>query len=211
MDTLKLLEISAMVLALMIAIIGHEIMHGYVAYRYGDDTAKYQGRLSINPLVHVDIVGTIIVPALLFFSQAPFMFGWAKPVPIFMPTVIQNGGYKAAIHVSLAGIAYNFFLATICAIILSFFKDLHEVNTLIEYFLIYFLIQSMIYNVVLGMFNLYPIPPLDGSHALTYFGLIMGWHSLVRLYDALERYGMVILILIIATPLSQYIFLPIAT
>ena len=73
MDTLKLLEISAMVLALMIAIIGHEIMHGYVAYRYGDDTAKYQGRLSINPLVHVDIVGTIIVPALLFFSQAPFM------------------------------------------------------------------------------------------------------------------------------------------
>ena len=132
MDTLKLLEISAMVLALMIAIIGHEIMHGYVAYRYGDDTAKYQGRLSINPLVHVDIVGTIIVPALLFFSQAPFMFGWAKPVPIFMPTVIQNGGYKAAIHVSLAGIAYNFFLAIVCAIILSFFKDLHEVNTLID-------------------------------------------------------------------------------
>ena len=209
MDTLKLLEISAMVLALMIAIIGHEIMHGYVAYRYGDDTAKYQGRLSINPLVHVDIVGTIIVPALLFFSQAPFMFGWAKPVPIFMPTVIQNGGYKAAIHVSLAGIAYNFFLAIVCAIILSFFKDLHEVNTLIEYFLIYFLIQSMIYNVVLGMFNLYPIPPLDGSHALTYLGLIMGWHSLVRLYDAMERYGMVILILIIATPLSHYIFLPI--
>lgn len=209
MDTLKLLEISAMVLALMIAIIGHEIMHGYVAYRYGDDTAKYQGRLSINPLVHVDIVGTIIVPALLFFSQAPFMFGWAKPVPIFMPTVIQNGGYKAAIHVSLAGIAYNFFLAIVCAIILSFFKDLHEVNTLIEYFLIYFLIQSIIYNVVLGMFNLYPIPPLDGSHALTYLGLIMGWHSLVRLYDAMERYGMVILILIIATPLSHYIFLPI--
>ena len=137
------------------------------------------------------------------------MFGWAKPVPIFMPTVIQNGGYKAAIHVSLAGIAYNFFLAIVCAIILSFFKDLHEVNTLIEYFLIYFLIQSMIYNVVLGMFNLYPIPPLDGSHALTYLGLIMGWHSLVRLYDAMERYGMVILILIIATPLSHYIFLPI--
>jgi len=126
MDTVNLLEIIATVLALMIAIIGHEIMHGYVAYRYGDNTAKYQGRLSINPIVHVDIVGTIIVPAVLFFSGAPFMFGWAKPVPIFIPTVIRNGGYKAAIHVSLAGIAYNFTLALICAGVLSFFQDLHQ-------------------------------------------------------------------------------------
>jgi len=209
MDTVNLLEITATVLALMIAIIGHEIMHGYVAYRYGDNTAKYQGRLSINPIVHVDIVGTIIVPAVLFFSGAPFMFGWAKPVPIFIPTVIRNGGYKAAIHVSLAGIAYNFTLALVCAGLLCFFKDLHEVNTLIEYFVVYFLIQSLIYNVVLGLFNLYPIPPLDGSHALTYFAMIMGWHAIVRLYESMERYGMVILIIFIATPLSHYFFLPI--
>ena len=191
MDTVNLLEIIATVLALMIAIIGHEIMHGYVAYRYGDNTAKYQGRLSINPIVHVDIVGTIIVPAVLFFSGAPFMFGWAKPVPIFIPTVIRNGGYKAAIHVSLAGIAYNFILALICAGVLSFFQDLHQVNSYIEYFVVYFFIQSLIYNVVLGLFNLYPIPPLDGSHALTYLGMIMGWDGLVRLYESMERYGMV--------------------
>ena len=195
MDTVNLLEIIATVLALMIAIIGHEIMHGYVAYRYGDNTAKYQGRLSINPIVHVDIVGTIIVPAVLFFSGAPFMFGWAKPVPIFIPTVIRNGGYKAAIHVSLAGIAYNFILALICAGVLSFFQDLHQVNSYIEYFVVYFFIQSLIYNVVLGLFNLYPIPPLDGSHALTYLGMIMGWDGLVRLYESMERYGMLILIL----------------
>lgn len=198
MDTVNLLEIIATVLALMIAIIGHEIMHGYVAYRYGDNTAKYQGRLSINPIVHVDIVGTIIVPAVLFFSGAPFMFGWAKPVPIFIPTVIRNGGYKAAIHVSLAGIAYNFILALICAGVLSFFQDLHQVNSYIEYFVVYFFIQSLIYNVVLGLFNLYPIPPLDGSHALTYLGMIMGWDGLVRLYESMERYGMLILILFIA-------------
>lgn len=209
MDTVNLLEIIATVLALMIAIIGHEIMHGYVAYRYGDNTAKYQGRLSINPIVHVDIVGTIIVPAVLFFSGAPFMFGWAKPVPIFIPTVIRNGGYKAAIHVSLAGIAYNFTLALICAGVLSFFQDLHQVNSYIEYFVVYFFIQSLIYNVVLGLFNLYPIPPLDGSHALTYLGMIMGWDGLVRLYESMERYGMIILILFIATPLSQYFFMPI--
>lgn len=209
MDTVNLFEIIATVLALMIAIIGHEIMHGYVAYRYGDNTAKYQGRLSINPIVHVDIVGTIIVPAVLFFSGAPFMFGWAKPVPIFIPTVIRNGGYKAAIHVSLAGIAYNFTLALICAGVLSFFQDLHQVNSYIEYFVVYFFIQSLIYNVVLGLFNLYPIPPLDGSHALTYLGMIMGWDGLVRLYESMERYGMLILILFIATPLSHYFFMPI--
>lgn len=209
MDELKFIEITATVLALMMAIIGHEIMHGYVAYRYGDNTAKYQGRLSINPIVHVDLVGTIIVPAVLFFSGAPFMFGWAKPVPIFIPTVIRNGGYKAAIHVSLAGIAYNFSLALVCAGVLSFLPDLREANSFLEAFVIFFFIQSLIYNVVLGLFNLYPIPPLDGSHALTYLGMIMGWHSLVRLYESMERYGMVILILFIATPLSHYFFMPI--
>lgn len=209
MDFVHILEIIAMVLALMLAIIGHEIMHGYVAHRYGDNTAKYEGRLSINPLVHVDLVGTIIVPAVLFFSNAPFMFGWAKPVPIYIPTVIRNGGYKAAIHVSLAGIAYNFACALVCAGVLSFFQDLHEVDSYIEYFFVYFFIQALIYNVVLGMFNLYPIPPLDGSHALTYLGIIMGWDALVRFYESIERYGMLILILFIATPLSHYIFLPI--
>lgn len=209
MNELKFIEISATVLALMMAIIGHEIMHGYVAYRYGDNTAKYQGRLSINPIVHVDLVGTIIVPAVLFFSGAPFMFGWAKPVPIFIPTVIRNGGYKAAIHVSLAGIAYNFTLAFICAGILSFLPDLREANSFLEAFVIFFFIQSLVYNVVLGLFNLYPIPPLDGSHALTYLGMIMGWDGLVRLYESMERYGMVILILFIATPLSHYFFMPI--
>jgi len=209
MDTVHIIQITATILALMIAIIGHEIMHGYVAYRYGDDTAKQQGRLSINPLVHVDLMGTIVVPAVLFFSGAPFMFGWAKPVPIYIPTVIRNGGYKAAIHVSLAGITYNFTLALICAVILNFLPDLRAANGFIEVFIIYFFIQSLIYNVVLGIFNLYPIPPLDGSHALMYLAIIFHWDSIVRLYEATERYGMIILIVFIATPLSHYFFLPI--
>ena len=200
------IKIIAQILALMIAIIGHEIMHGYVAYKYGDNTAKNAGRLSINPLKHVDLVGTIILPALLFFSHAPFLFGWAKPVPINMREVMDNGGYKAAIFVSLAGIAYNFTLAVICTIIFGF---LNEPTTYIGLFFTYLILQSLIYNVVLGVFNLYPIPPLDGSHALAYLAASNGWYGIMNFFDSIQRYGMLILLLFIATPLSEYFFAPI--
>ena len=110
---INLLEAAASIIALMIAIIGHEIMHGYIAYRYGDTTAKNAGRLNINPLVHIDLVGSILVPLVLFLGHAPFLFGWAKPVPVNMMTVLQRGGYGAAIAVSLAGIIYNLFCACI--------------------------------------------------------------------------------------------------
>lgn len=209
MDTIHLLEIIATILALLVAIIGHEIMHGYVAYLHGDTTAKNAGRLSINPLKHVDPVGTLLVPAVLYFSGAPFMFGWAKPVPIFIPTVVRNAGLKGALHVALAGIAYNFTLAIVCSLAFSMFRDIHAVDGYFSYFLVYFLVQSMIYNVVLGMFNLYPIPPLDGSHALSYVAAMLGWNSIVDFLESMQRYGMLILILFIATPLSKYFFAPI--
>ena len=208
MENSEILKIIATVLALAVAIIGHEIMHGYMAYRYGDNTAKYAGRLSINPLVHIDPIGTIIVPAVLFFSGAPFLFGWAKPVPIYIREVIRNGGYKGAINVSLAGIYYNFGLALVASVMLKY-VDFDSIDSLFEYFLILFIFQSLIYNVVLGFFNLMPIPPLDGSHALSYFAEWNRWDGIVRFYDSIERYGMVILILIIATPASQYFFAPV--
>jgi len=104
MSEIEILKVIASILALAVAIIGHEIMHGYIAYRYGDNTAKSQGRLSINPIVHVDLVGTIILPAVLYITGAPFLFGWAKPVPVNISTVIRNGGYNGAIAVALAGI-----------------------------------------------------------------------------------------------------------
>lgn len=209
MDTIEILQIAATILALLVAIVGHEIMHGYVAYLHGDTTAKNAGRLSINPIKHIDPVGTLLVPAVLYFSGAPFMFGWAKPVPIFIPTVIRNAGLKGALQVSLAGIAYNFVLALVCSIAFSMFKDLHAVDGYFSYFIAYFLVQSMIYNVVLGIFNLYPIPPLDGSHALSYIAAMFGWHKIVEFLESIQRYGMVILILFIATPLSKYFFAPI--
>lgn len=200
------INIITKILALMIAIIGHEIMHGYVAYRYGDHTAKNAGRLSINPIKHVDLVGTIILPALLFVSHAPFLFGWAKPVPINMREVLNNGGYKAAIFVSLAGIAYNFTLAIACTVVLS---QLSTPTTIFGMFFAYLMIQSLIYNVVLGVFNLYPIPPLDGSHALAYLAASRGWYGIMNFFDSIQKYGMIILLLFIATPLSNYFFAPI--
>ena len=202
MENEEIIKKALEILALMIAIIGHEIMHGFVAYKYGDNTAKNAGRLSINPIKHVDLVGTIILPALLFFSHAPFLFGWAKPVPINMREVMRNGGYKAAIFVSLAGIAYNFTLAIICTII---FKSLNEPSIYIGLLLIY-LVKI---NVVLGIFNLYPIPPLDGSHALAYLAASNGWYGIMNFFDSIQKYGMIILLVFIATPLSNYFFAPI--
>ena len=125
MNFIDLLGIAASIIALLIAIIGHEIMHGWVAFKYGDTTAKNNGRLSLNPLVHIDPVGSILVPLMTYFvpmllgASSGFLFGWAKPVPVNMQTVIRNGGYNAAMQVSLAGIVYNLFLATLCSVILT--------------------------------------------------------------------------------------------
>jgi len=205
-STTQIVDILAIILALSIAIIGHEIMHGYVAYRYGDHTAKDKGRLSINPLVHIDPVGTILVPAILYFSNAGFLFGWAKPVPIYIPTVIKNGGYNAAIAVSLAGVVYNFILALIATIALHFIPS---ITSLWMLFIYAFLSYTLIYNVILGVFNLFPIPPLDGSHVVVYQAKKMGFHTFAHKYQSIGPYGMIILIIIIATPLANIIFAPI--
>ncbi len=202
---IDILKIAAIILSLMVAIIGHEIMHGYVAYRYGDDTAKDAGRLSINPIVHVDPIGTIVVPLLLYISGAPFLFGWAKPVPVNIRTVIYNGGYKAAVAVALAGVSYNFLLAVAASLVLGFFT---QPNSLFEAFIGLFLMYSVIYNVVLGVFNLWPFPPLDGANALRYISMQFRWQPVIDLLNKIEPIGMILLIIVIATPLSQWFFMP---
>jgi len=208
LSTPDIIDILAIILALMVAIIGHEIMHGRVAYYYGDDTAKSLGRLSINPLVHIDLVGTILLPALLYFSHAGFLFGWAKPVPINMHTVIKKGGFNGAIAVSLAGIVYNILLAFLAIIALKFAPPVHSEITL---FLKAFLTYSVIYNIVLAMFNLLPIPPLDGSQALGFIFRKMHFHTIANAFDKVGQYGMIILLIMIATPLSQFVFEPMRT
>ncbi len=206
MSEIEIIKLAAIIVALIIAIVGHEIMHGWVAYRYGDDTAKSQGRLSPNPIKHIDPIGTLLVPAVLYFSGAPFILGWAKPVPINIGIVIKNGGTNAAIAVSLAGITYNFILAAICAAIFPLFS--HPEST-ISAFIALLLYQSVIINILLGIFNLWPIPPLDGANAVRY--LAQGWNlrGFTTFYDRIAPYGMLVLLAILFTPLSTYLFKPV--
>ena len=188
-------------IALLVAIIGHEIMHGRVALYYGDTTAKNEGRLSVNPLVHIDPVGTIIVPLMLVLANAPFLFGWAKPVPVMMNAVIHNGGYKGGLAVSLAGVAYNFFVAIVASVIVQT-VDCGLLMTQLLFYVVF-------YNVVLGVFNLWPIPPLDGSNALSYLALMVKAYSVATFIHKMQNYGMVFLVIILATPLSEYLFAPV--
>lgn len=211
-NQLSPIEITAIISAFAMAIIGHEIMHGYTAYKFGDNTAKSLGRLSINPLKHIDPVGSILVPGLLFISGASFLFGWAKPVPVNMHTVMQNGGENGAIKVALAGITFNFFLVAIFSLIYMTISNIsfsaEGFDNIIQFFY-RFIVQSIIINAILGFFNLWPIPPLDGSQALKYFAMKHKWYSLVVWTNKLAPYGFFILIAIIATPISKYLFAPI--
>lgn len=190
----------AIIVALMAAIIGHEIMHGYVAYKYGDNTAKNEGRLSVNPIIHIDPIGSVVVPLLLFLSGSPFLFGWAKPVPVNMWTVMRNGGYNGAIAVSLAGIIYNLFVAVTASVVLGFAADESLLAMMLSYL--------VLYNVVLAVFNLWPIPPLDGSNALGFLGRKFGISAIDEFNEKVGRYGMIILIVILATPLVKIFMLP---
>ncbi|MDP3587723.1 MAG: site-2 protease family protein [Sulfuricurvum sp.] len=204
MNSTDFLPILASIIALLIAIIGHEIMHGWVAYKYGDHTAKSAGRLSINPLVHIDPMGSIFVPLMtyylpvLLFGTAGFLFGWAKPVPVNMQTVIRNGGYTAAMQVSLAGIAYNLFMATLFSVILT---TMYTPETKDSFFIL--LAWSLVQiNVVLAVLNLLPIPGFDGSHFVSYVALKFKIYKVAEFFSKAEPYGMIVIIIILMTPLK---------
>ncbi len=210
------MRIAAAVIALAVAIIGHEIMHGWVAYRYGDTTAKNAGRLSINPLIHIDPVGTILVPLLMYFIPmllgmgGGILFGWAKPVPINMRTVINNGGYNAAMQVSLAGIAYNFALAALFSVFLTSMPAPLQGDSLLYIFAYLLVMQLVIINVVLGVFNLLPIPQFDGAHFIMFLSMKLGYRNIAMWFEKMEPYGMMIVIILLITPLSEYIlFMPV--
>ena len=211
MDSISILKVITAVLALIIAIIGHEIMHGYIAYKYGDMTAKNAGRLSINPLLHVDLVGTIIVPFTMYFLPmllgmgGGFVFGWAKPVPVDMRTVISKGGYNAAMQVSLAGVVYNFTLAAFASIALVSMSAPIESDSIFYIFSYMLVMQLVMINVILGVFNLLPIPQFDGAHFLMYLALKFNLREVAETFYRLERYGMIIVLIVIMTPLKDYL------
>lgn len=208
MSFIEPLEIAAAILALLIAIIGHEIMHGWVAYKYGDTTAKNQGRLSINPLIHIDPFGSILVPLMTYFipmllgASSGFLFGWAKPVPINTHTVIRNGGYNAAMQVSLAGITYNLFLATLSSVILVSLAQPSEADSIAYIFGYLFIMKLLLINVVLAVFNFLPIPGFDGAHFVSYLGLKYKIRAIAEFFAKAEPYGMIVIIIILVTPLK---------
>jgi Zn-dependent protease len=173
---------------LLFSVMIHELAHGYVAYSLGDPTAKYEGRLTLNPLKHLDPFGSIILPLLLFIAGSPFLFGWAKPVPV-NPYNFTDKKY-GEIKVSVAGPASNLLLAIFFGLILRFVPS--EIILMNQGLQIAFSYIVAI-NIWLAVFNLIPIPPLDGSWILFSF-LPDGLHGFKTF---LRQYGVVIMVLLI--------------
>jgi Zn-dependent protease len=179
---IDILEISLALIALFMAIVFHEYAHGWVAYRLGDPTAKFMGRLTLNPLAHIDPFGTILMPLVLALLRLPII-GFAKPVPI-NPHYFRHP-YRGMMIVALAGPITNMLLATAGLIIwktLGFSLATRGILWALSYILAFFIII----NVILALFNLIPIPPLDGSRVLAYFLPPKGKEVL----GMIERYGL---------------------
>ena len=201
----SVIRISIMAVPFMLAVTCHEVAHGLTSYWFGDPTAKMAGRLTLNPIKHLDPMGTLVF--LLTAFTGGFIIGWAKPVPI-NPRYYKNPR-KGIIVVSAAGAATNFILA---ALFLGGYRLLGTHPPLADSILAYafkpaFLICqfAVVINVILGVFNLLPIPPLDGSKILA--ELLPP--NLAYKYLSIERYGFIFLIVLIMTGALRFIFEPV--
>lgn len=173
-------ETPFIILLVFFSVVCHEIAHGYVALKLGDPTAYRMGRLTFNPVSHIDPVGTILLPALFLITNSPIMLAWAKPVPV-NPGFFRNPK-KGMMWVAIAGPATNIAIALILTIFL------HTAGNLLPAFLMHSLAMAALMNIVLTVFNLLPVPPLDGSRVVARF---LKGQALAN-YRRLERFGLLI-------------------
>jgi Zn-dependent protease len=190
-----LLEAALMAVVLLFSVIIHEVAHGYVALLNGDPTARLLGRITLNPVPHIDPIGTILLPLILLMSHAGIIFGWARPVPV---NPLNYRDYRLGeITVSAAGPVSNLVLAALFAFLLRLAGD----NPGLMFIAFY----GCTINIFLALFNLIPIPPLDGSHIL----LILLPRHLARLYQYLEPVGFVLILLLFYTGIMGVVLMPI--
>ena len=190
------------VIPVIFAVTFHEVAHGWVASRFGDQTAKSMGRLTLNPIKHIDPVGTIVVPAIMYFTSG-FIFGWAKPVPVNW----RNLGHprRDMALVAIAGPAANLLMLLFWAISAKILMLLgNELNNLTQLLLIMCSIGITI-NIVLMILNLFPLLPLDGGRVLT----AMLPQNLAISFSRLEPYGLIILVALLLSGILWKILLPV--
>lgn len=196
-----ILNLSIQLPGFLIAIVFHEAAHAYAAYKFGDHTSKYLGRMTLNPVAHIDPIGTILFPMIgIIFGS--IMFGWAKPVPID-PRYFKNAR-KATFWVSFAGPLANILLCVVMA-----FAAALVVTKVPSTFYLFeqmkdILLQAVYINIVLAVFNLLPFPPLDGSKMVESF---LSYENAMR-FEALGRYSFIFFIVLIMTNFFSYVVRP---
>lgn len=195
-------QIAIWAIPVLLAVTVHETAHGYAARALGDDTAARAGRLSLNPLRHVDRVGTILVPALLLLIKSPFLFGWAKPVPVRFDRL--HSPRRDMMLVAAAGPASNLVMAIAWTAVIALFQ-LQDAATPGASLMRDMCVAGIAINILLMVLNLVPIPPLDGGRIAV--GLLPP--PLARVYARLEPWGLLILVALLASGLlGRFLYLP---
>ena len=198
----NILNLVILLPILMFSVILHEVAHGWMAGKFGDDTARMMGRLTFNSIPHIDVIGTLVLPAICLLTGAP-VFGWAKPVPVDFYRL--NNPKQDMIWVSLAGPLSNVALALFSALILWAERTYQFLPGSLSFAVqnLFFLVLYL--NIVLCVFNLIPVPPLDGSKVL--MGLLPP--NLAYRYAQLEQYGFILIIILMATNVFSIILGPV--